>query len=208
VRFALSSLLAALCVLTLSTPLRAQYHRTQLQVVRAIRDGNGAVSVATAETYARVIIRESKRHQFDPFTLVAMAKGESNWNPRVVNASDPGYSVGLVQIGAVIPGSACGSKSLIDTESCQKRIALLMQPTYNLQQAAALITLHRKWCRKRTGHPALFARWLSSYQGYNSRAGVTCNMRRSSKGRWYDLPIPSKTLRVMRYRRQLIRRYG
>ena len=200
-------LLALACVLVSSAPLRAQYHRSEAQVVAAIRDVV-SVPLPTARSYARTIIREARQRHFDAFTLVSMARYESHWNPQVINPDDPHYSVGLVQIGAIRSGTPCNNRDLIGSTACRSRIAQLMDGSYNLGRAAALITLHRAYCRRATGHSAKFARWLSSYQGYDGRAGVTCNMRRNSEGRWYDLPIPSKTLRVMRYRRRLIRKYG
>jgi len=198
----------ATALLAWTLVIHADYRRSEQQVVRAIRDGNASLSLRTARSYARVIRDEARRRHFDPLTLVSMARWESHWNPTVVNPDDPGYSVGLVQVAAVRAGSDCASKSDIGSEACQRRIARLSQGTYNLRQAAALITLHRRWCRQRTKKPALFARWLSSYQGYNSRPGVTCNLRRDKHGRWRDLPVPKLTRRVIRYRRTLIRRYA
>lgn len=200
-------LLAVACALVCVTPARAYYHRTETQVVAAIRDVV-KVPKPLARSYARTIIREARNRRFDPYTLVSMARYESHWNPRVVNETDPHYSVGLVQIGVIRVGTACSGRKLIPTAACQSRISQLMDGNYNLSRAAAIITTHRAYCRRSTGHPALFARWLSSYQGYDGRRGVTCNMKRNSRGRWYDLPTPSKTLRVMQYRRVLIRKYG
>lgn len=202
-------LLAVACVLTCVAPAYAHYHRSEAQVVAAIRDVV-KVPKPLARSYAQTIIREARRRHFDPFTLVSMARYESHWNPRIVNANDPRYSVGLVQVGAVQgPDSKCPSKALIESPGCQARIALLMDGNYNLTRAAMGITIRRKWCRDRTGLPAKFHRWLSSFQGMDRlKSGRICNMQRDRRGRWRDLPIRNVTRRVMVYRRVLIRKYG
>lgn len=200
--------LLALACFCATVQAGAHYNRSEGQVVCAIRDVV-KVSMPTARGYARTIIREARARHFDPYTLVAMTRYESHWNPRVINASDPRYSVGLVQVGAVMgPKSSCPSKALIKSPGCQARIAQLMDGNYNLGRAAMGITWRRKYCRKKTGQTAKFARWLSGYQGYDGRRGVTCNMKKNRRGQWYDLPIPSKTLRVIVYRRVLIRKCG
>lgn len=202
-----TSWLVSTFVFFVPSTTNAQYHRSERQVVAAIRDVV-KVPIPTARSYARVIIREATARHFDPFTLVSMARWESHWNPATVNENDPFYSVGLVQIGAIRGNSKCSSRELLPTAACRERIAVLMDGTYNLANAAGLIAKHRQHCRKKTGQPALFARWLSSYQGYDGRPGVTCNMRRNRKGRWYDLPVPRLTQRVIQYRRVLVRKYG
>ena len=155
------ALALALCVLSAAAPARAHYYRTEAQVVAAIRDVV-PVRKAVARGYARTIIRLAKARHFDPFTLVSMVRYESHWNPRVVNASDPRYSVGLAQVGAVQgPKSKCPSKAFIDSPGCQARIALLMDGNYNLGRAAMGITIRRAWCRKYHGR-APFVGWLSS----------------------------------------------
>jgi hypothetical protein len=187
----------------------AHYYRTESQVIDAIRDGNSHVSVETARSYAKVIIEECKDRHCDPFTMAAMAFYESGWNPRTINASDPGYSVGLMQIAAVRKNSPCSDKSLLDTKPCRDKIALLMVGTYNLRRGAMGITIRRKYCRDKTGHPSSFEGWLSSYQGYDSRPGIICNMKKDRRGRWVRLrEIPWKTKRVMDLRRKYVRKFG
>ena len=66
----------------------------------------------------------------------------------------------------------------------QRHKARLQVGVYNLRVASALITANRRMCRAKTGKPALFARWLASYQGANRPGrGVWCNMKRDARGR-------------------------
>jgi hypothetical protein len=212
-RRALAVALAVLAAIVFdATEADAHYSRSEAQVIDAIRDVV-KVPVPVARGYARVIIREGRARHFDPFTVVAMVRYESHWNPRVINASDPRYSVGLGQVGAVMgPKSSCPSKALIKSPGCQARIARLMDGQYNLTRVASGITWRRKWCRKYHGR-APFVGWLSSYQGMDRpRRGKPgeriCNMQRDKRGRWRALPVRKTTRRVIEYRRVLIRKYG
>ncbi len=191
-----------------SSPAFAMY-RPLRDIVAAIRlSGGRAVNDAQARAWGKVIQDECKAREVDPLTPISMVYFESHWRPRTVYAPDPRYSVGLMSIGAVKKGSSCQSKALIATPGCQAKIALLMDGAHNIRRGMMGISIRRAYCRRITGRPALFARWLSSYQGYDRRRGVTCNQRQDARGRWRDLPIPPKTLRVMRYRLELIRRLG
>ena len=114
--------------------------------------------------------------------------------------------VGLAQINVLASHRSC--RAQLDSAGCQLVIASLLDGVHNLRTAAGMITKWRDYCRRRTGKPALFARWLSGFQGYDSRPGVSCNMKRDKRGRWRDLPVPKLTRKVMAYRRYLIRRIG
>jgi len=204
------SLLAGLVVLALlvaTLPVGALV-RPQRAVEVAISHSGPRLPRGTVRTYASILVGEGKARQFDPLTVIAMVHYESRWHPGLVNANGSGYYVGLGQIDAY-NGAQCKRDGL-DSPGCQARIASLKDGSYNLRRVAANITANRKFCRAKTGHPALFARWLSSYQGYNNharsgRSGAWCNMRRNSRGVWYDLPVPKLTRRVIQYRRHLIR---
>jgi hypothetical protein len=180
--------------------------RPRSRVEAAIRYVNPRATRANVRHWASVIRAEAIARHFDPFTLVAIVRFESGFSPGAVNNNPPReYSVGLSQINVLAMRPACRELPLLSSSSCQASIARLMDGAYNLRVAARLISGFRDHCRKRTGKPALFARWLSAFQGYDQRPGVTCNMRKDRRGRWRDLPVPTLTRRVMRYRIELIK---
>jgi hypothetical protein len=151
--------------------------------------------------YAVVIQREAKAHHFDPLTLIGMVNYESHWYAGV---EDDAHCIGLGQV--CLTNYRFCTEGGFESPRCLAQRASLKVGTFNLRVAAGLITANRKFCRAQTGHPALFARWLSSYQGYNRPGrGIWCNMKRNSKGVWYDLPVPKYTRRVIQYRLRLIR---
>lgn len=192
--------------LALVTPRASALARPLSRVEAAIRYVNPRVARVNVRSWARVIRAEAIARRFDPYTLIAIVRFESGFNPGVVNNNPPReYSVGLSQINALALYRTCREPPILSAPSCQSSIAALTDGAHNLRTAARLITGFRDHCRRRTGKPALFARWLSAFQGYDSRPGVTCNMRRDRRGRWRDLPAPTLTRRVMRYRRELVR---
>jgi hypothetical protein len=175
-------------------------------IVAAIQYVQPSIGDGVARSYATVIQAEAKRRSFDPFTLVAMTRRESRFHASLIYDKLPReYSVGLVQIN-VIHYPACKTPALIAAPGCQSRINSLLHGPYNLKIASSLITANRRFCRKKTGKPALFARWLASFQGHNRPGrGVWCNMKKDKRGRWRDLPVPESARSVIRYRRRLIR---
>lgn len=201
------SVVAALGVLALlifSTPQVEALVRPKPTVARAIQLAAPRLSKPLRLAYAKTIAAEAARRHFDPLTLVAIVHFESGFNAQAMNVNPPReVSVGLAQINVLGFSRSCQAQ--IDSPACQSKIAALTDGTHNLKTAAAMIEAMRGHCRRRTGRPALFARWLSAIQGYDSRPGVICNQRRDRRGRWRDLATPSKTRLVMRYRRMLIR---
>ena len=170
------------------------------------------LSAARARAWAPVIQREAGKRSFCPFTVVSIIRHETGTtcNPRLVNNNPPReYSVGLGQINVIHHRECRGGK--LDSPGCRGYIASLMEGGANLRVTASMITRNREFCRRKTGRPALFARWLSSYQGYNNsrgRKGVWCNQRQDRRGRWRDVTTPKFTRRVMSYRRLLVRLFG
>jgi hypothetical protein len=179
------------------------------RVERAWKMACPHLNTKKAQLWAGIVQKEARQRQFCPYTLVSIVKHEtgSSCNERLV-ADRPGleYSVGLGQIN-VIHHRDCRDGKL-KSAGCQAYISMLMDGASNLKVAASIITRNRQFCREKTGHPALFARWLSSYQGYNRRQGVWCNMQRDKKGRWRDVATPSFTKKVMNYRHYLARTLG
>lgn len=182
----------------------AALDRPVSQIVCAIRAVNPSVSVETATSWAGVIRPDAVERHFCPMTMVAIGWRESGLRATVVNDNRHGYFVGLTQVNAVHPRTACSSKALLQTEACQARIRLLMDPLYNLHRTAAAITTHRDMCRRITGNRPGFGDWLFSWQGYN-RPGVVCNQRRGRDGRWHRLSeLPKGTQAVIDKRRELL----
>jgi hypothetical protein len=184
--------------------------RSVAVVSAALRLAAPQLSDGQVAVYAPILRSEGKARSFDPFTLIAMVRGESRWRAHLVGGMD-GQCIGLGQICLHFqPGCRGGD---FQNPLCLGRKAQLLQGPVNLRYSASLITANRAFCRRRTGRPALFARWLSSYQGWNNRAqsgrqGIWCNMRRGKDGRWRDVKVPRMTRDVMAYRRELIRRLG
>jgi len=182
--------------------------RSVAAIAAAIEFASPGMSPATARAYAEVVRPEAIAHHYDPFTMVAYVRRESRWHAGVVGGRD-GQCIGL--------GAICLHKYpyCIDTkftgETCLARKSELLNGAHNLRVASAMVTGHRKFCRSKTGRRALFARWLSSLQGYNKsrgRRGVWCNMRKDRRGRWRDVRAPDGTRSVIRYRLVLVRKFA
>lgn len=207
-----AALCLALAVLAVSNSA-VGLRRSTGRIERALRYACPGLSKGTARSYARIIQSEAQRRSFDPYTQIAIIWNETggSCNAGLTFANDSGFYVGLGQIDANNSRS-CRDGGL-DSPACQQRIANLKDGAFNLRRTAHHITENRKFCRSKTGEPALFARWLSSYQGFNNhaksgRSGVWCNMRQDRRGRWRDVKTPSLTRRVMNYRRRLVRLFG
>lgn len=201
--------LALLALLVFGAPQVEALVRPTSTIARAIELSAPRLSKPTRLAYAQILHAEGKARHFDPLTVVAMVHFESHWNPALTNDHHSGFYVGLGQINAY-HRKECREGGLKST-GCQARIAELKSGPYNLRRVAAGVTANRRFCRRKTGQPALFARWLSSYQGLNDyrrggRADVWCNMRRDRRGRWRDVKVHRLTRQVMRYRLTLIRR--
>jgi hypothetical protein len=208
-RAALVAALAA-ALLVAGAPRALALHRPMRQIERAWRVACPHLSQAQASAWSKVLQREAERRSFCPYTVVSIVRHETGGtcNERLVYDKRPReYSVGLGQVN-VVHHRDCRAGG-IESPGCQAYIGMLMNGAANLRVVAGLITANRKFCRSKTGKPALFARWLSSYQGYNNsrgRRGVWCNMQQDRRGRWRDAKVPWATQRVMRYRRELLRR--
>ena len=181
------------------------------KVARAFKIACPHINKAKAKVWGGILQKQAKQRSFCPYTGVAIIWNETGktCNERLTFKHHSGFYVGLGQINA-FHRKECREGGL-ESPGCKMRISELQNGAYNLRRMSMGITANRKMCRKRTGHPALFARWLSSYQGFNisrGRKGVWCNMRRDKRGRWRDVKVPHLTRKVMRYRRQLLRTLG
>jgi len=156
------------------------------------------VPTETKKMWATAIIEEATQHEVDPFTLVAIINNESRFNPEAVDPS--GDCIGFAQY-CLSNLPAC--REDVTSAECQRKRRTLLNWRGSLAQLGADITQWRSYCRRVTGQPALFARWLAGYQGAYARdRGVTCGMRKV-KGRWRDVPRRAVTARVMNYRLRL-----
>lgn len=184
--------------------------RPAYKIRAAIREAAPHLSEKTVRLYEPIIRREAREHHFDPYTEISIVRNESRFNQHLVYVTQIGeHMVGLGQV-RLENNPICQGGSALLTDACQRWKASLLNGTYNLKHVAFLITENRKMCRSRTGQPALFPRWLSSYQGYNGskgRRGVICNMRKV-RGRWRDVAMPQFTRQVIQYRRHLVRKIG
>jgi len=167
----------------------------------AIHAANPHLGKALARRYAREAQAVCRKHQCDPFTIVAMVEYESRWDARAVHRSGSEEYVGLGQIR--LRNYAACRKGLAQAACVAKRKQLLTA-SYNLRAIGAHITAARKYCARATGRRALFARWLAVYQGVDAQRGSTCNQRKTKRG-WKDLPLHPLTARVIQRRGEFVR---
>jgi len=204
-------LLAAMviCVLLSASRSAEPLTRSTWRIEKALQDACPGLSKGRMKLWAPVIRKMAIKHGFCPYTEVSIIRYESRCNERLIHDNLPNeYSVGLGQINVIWHRDCKNGK--LKSPRCKVYIGMLMDGASNLRVTASMITANRKMCRDRTGQPALFARWLSSYGGYNNsrgRKGVWCNMRKDRKGLWRDVKVPTHTRNVMNYRRYLVRRW-
>lgn len=171
-------------------------------IAAAIRIANPDISEATARGYATTLQQTAKEHHFDPFTGVAIGWHETKWRPATTGGAG-GKCHGLFQVCVQWAVPAC--KQSYESAACKRERTTLLDPHHAIRRLGRDITRWRKYCRRTTGKPALFARWLAGYQGVDAARGTTCNQRRTKRG-WRDAPRAKMTRRVMAYRLKLIER--
>ena len=157
------------------------------------------------QSYARVLRAEARAHHFDPITGVALIDHESDWRSGAVSANGRDY--GLAQVRAEYVGACKADADPVNAPSaaCRAVKAGLLDGHSNIRRMADSITNWRKTCRRLTGKPALFHRWLAGYVGYgNLKRGRICGQQKS-KGRWRDRKKPREVQRIIQCRRRLIR---
>ena len=166
--------------------------RSVLTIVAAIQLSQPNIDDEQATVIARALQSEAQAHDFDPLTGVAIIKHESGFDPRAVSHSKEDY--GLAQIRARYIGACKGNKDPVEhpTRACRLEQQRLLEPRYNIQVMAELITRNRAFCKKKVGS-AQFHRWLASYQGRNY----------PRQKRW--CAPGDATWQVIEYRKQLIR---
>ncbi len=161
-------------------------------IVAAIQLSQPNLATDQADVIAKALQTEAVEHDFDPLTGVSIIFHESGFNAKAVSRNGEDY--GLAQIRARYIGECKGTKDPVrhPTPACLREKQRLLDPTYNIQVMADLITQNRKFCKAKVGS-ALFARWLASYQGRNyPRQKRWCQ---PGEGTW----------KVIRYRKHLLR---
>jgi hypothetical protein len=177
-------------------------------IVWAISFANPSLSTKQAEIYAKVLQKEAVARKFDPFTGVAIIQHESRWRPGVI--SPDGEDYGLGQVRARYARGCRNDADPVNNPSatCKAAKRRLLNGSFNIRRMSSGITSWRKLCRKTTGRPALFHRWLHGYGGMAKRQGRRwkhiCGQRRTKRG-WRDLPKRKSLLEIINYRKKLIR---
>ena len=159
----------------------------------AIQIAQPNIETDRATVIARTLQTEAQQHDFDPLTGVSIIFHESGFQPRVISRSGEDY--GLAQIRARYIGACKKDKDPVRRPSaaCRLEQQRLLEPEYNIQVMADLITQNRAFCKAKVGS-ALFARWLASYQGRNY----------PKQKRWCQ---PGKgTWKVINYRKHLLQK--
>jgi hypothetical protein len=175
-------------------------------IVAALQFAAPNMSKPTATMYAKIIQEEAKNRRFDPFTMISLIRGESHWNPNLVN------HIGCVGLGQVCPQFSypyCKKgKSTYDRAKCDAKRTQLKSGPYNIRLIAASITANRKFCKKKVGI-ANWRHWMASHGGYNKPSkGIWCGRKKNKRGRWRNVAIPKTISRYMKYRRLLIKKFA
>lgn len=175
--------------------------RSILFIKTAIAISHPSLNEDLRERYARVIQEEAQEHKHDPVTVIAMVEGESRWQAGLVGGLN-GQCVGLGQHCLHVYDYCTGTN--YRGARCQEKKQWLLNGVNNLRATSEAITEWRRYCRRVTGKPALFARWLYGYQGHAVTKTKKCGMRKTRNG-WVDLPRPALVKRVMNRRIALIK---
>ena len=181
--------------------------RSVAVIVWAIGVAAPGVPESTATVYAERIQKEAKRYEIDPFTLVSIIRNESRFRASAV--SKDGEDHGLGQIRARFYGACRKDADPVKnpSDACKAVKSMLLHGPTNIGHVARAIDRWRKTCRKITGKPALFKRWLHGYGGMGSfKRGIMCGQKKNRRGKWRDLPVRKLLKRIMNYRIMLIRK--
>lgn len=178
--------------------------RSVALIAAAIHLANPAISKSTARAHAASLQRSAETHDYDPYTGVAIGQHETRWRPTAIGGA-AGKCYGLFQVCVQWAVPACRD-DFASARCVSERNALLVAP-HAISRLGVDIRRWRAYCRKATGKPALFHRWLAAYQGYDARNRTTCGQVKTKKG-WSDAPIQRATRDVMRFRRRLLREIG
>lgn len=166
------------------------------------------LSRSTAVGYAKVIVKEARRHGIDPMTIVSLVAHESQFHASAIgNAKNGDPMIGLGQIRA--KNNAACAKDL-ESVDCKSHISSLMVGVNNLKLVASEIALVRKFCRKyKDAKDVLLVEWLFQYGGFGSSKGhcgwkkAKGEMRRLDSKESSRLPVPKSVMDISKYRKCL-----
>jgi len=188
-------------------PYRAP-RRTVGQVAHAIGVTRPRATLAQRVAWAKILIRISTAHNFDPLSGWAIIAHESHWRPGAIGSD--GEDIGLAQV-RYTASTVC--KKDLDGEACLAYRASLFDPATNMGRMAYAISAWRKLCRKKIGKSPLMSQWLQGYGGYSRPPRILCGHKRvrvKRKGQyrwvWRPTPIPQPVQDILDMRRAMIRR--
>jgi hypothetical protein len=141
-------------------------------------------------------------HQLDPFTIIAVVRSESGWDPAAINRR-----TGALGLGQIMPSNYAECRQAPESAECTKIKTDLLEWKYNLTETARTMARWRDFCGKKVGS-RLAIHWLPGYQGLDSKRGATCGHRRKRRG-WTPLKaVPKLTQKVLAKRKELERRFA
>lgn len=142
------------------------------------------------------------QHELDPFTIIAVVRHESGWNPGAINPRS-----GAMGLGQILPDNYAPCRADPLGAECAAIKAGLLDWKYNLTETAVTLARWRTYCGKKVGS-RLAIHWLRGYQGFDLQQRTTCGHRRI-KNRWAPTKtIPKFTQTVLARRRELEKRFA
>lgn len=148
------------------------------------------------EATAELLVELGRRRHFDPFTLMAIVKHESDWNSNAI--SKDGRDFGLSQVRSTNFKACREDRS---SQGCKTIESMLLEWKFNLEFAAMLIEANREYCKRVVGTD-LAVYWLNGFTGADSTHGRTCgHVRHGNK--WLPAPTPRVVLDILSIRKRL-----
>lgn len=203
-------ILAAACWLFVATAAFGAYRaprRSVSDVAYAIGKTRPKLALEQRRQWAKLLIKQATKHNFDPLSGWAIIAHESHWNPRAVSAD--GKDIGLAQIRYTM-SRACRDDR--DSDACERSKQALFSPAVNMARMAGAITAWRKLCKKKIGKGPLMSQWLQGYGGYSRPPKRLCGHKRvrvKRKGRWRwvwrPTKVPAPVARILRMRKRMIK---
>lgn len=179
--------------------------RSVAVIAWAISFASPSLPKNVAHSYAKTIRAEARNHHIDPFTIISIIRHESRFRASAISSDGEDY--GLGQIRARFLKACRKDKNPVHAPSPKCKVAKmrLLHGPANIRHLAGAISQWRKTCRRITGKPALFARWLHGYGGMgNLRRNKICGMKKT-RGKWRDIPVRRLLKNIIQYRLRLVR---
>jgi hypothetical protein len=141
------------------------------------------------------------QHDLDPFTIVAVVRHESGWQPGAVNPR-----TGATGLGQILPNNYKPCRENPEGAECTAVKSNLLDWKYNLSETALMLARWRDYCGDKVGS-RLAIHWLPGYQGFDLQRRTTCGHRKR-RNRWVAVTIPKFTETVLARRRELEKRFA